>query len=36
MIWKNPTPEQWMQLGFVALFLTGIICTVIIVLAKLT
>lgn len=33
MICKNPTPEQWMQLGFVALFLTGM--TVIIVLAKL-
>jgi hypothetical protein len=29
MIWKNPTPEKWMQLVFVALFLIEIICTVI-------
>jgi len=34
MIWKNPTQEQWMQLGLVALFLAGIICTVIAVLHK--
>jgi hypothetical protein len=30
---KKPTPEQWMQVGFVALFFLGIVSTII-VLAK--
>ena len=34
MGWKKPTSEQWMQAGFVALFMLGIAFTIII-LAKL-
>ncbi len=30
MRWKKPTLEQWMQVGFVALFILGIISTIII------
>ena len=29
MAWKLPTPEKLMQFGFVALLLTGVICTLI-------
>jgi hypothetical protein len=35
MTWKMPTPEQWMQYGFVALFVVGTVCTFILVLALL-
>ena len=35
MAWKRPTTDEWIQLGFVALLLTGIILTLIIVLRKL-
>lgn len=35
MAWKRPTTDEWIQLGFVALLLTGIIFTLIIVLRKL-
>ena len=34
MAWKRPTTDEWIQLGFVALLLTGIIFTIIIVLSK--
>jgi hypothetical protein len=35
MIWKHRTPEQWMRIGFTALVLVGVICTVPIVVARL-
>ena len=35
MSWKEPTPEQWMRLGFVALVIVGIVSTVFILLAQL-
>jgi hypothetical protein len=28
MNWKEPTAEQWMRLGFVALVIVGIVSTV--------
>ena len=34
MSWKKPTPEQWIRIGFVVLFILGIVSTII-VLAKL-
>jgi hypothetical protein len=30
MNWKKPTSEQWMQVGFVALFMLGIASTIIV------
>jgi hypothetical protein len=30
MSWKKPTSEQWMQVGFVALFMLGIVSTIIV------
>lgn len=32
---KHRTPEQWMRIGFTALVLVGVICTLLIVVAKL-
>ena len=30
MVWKQRTLEQWMRIGFVALFIIGLICSLII------
>jgi hypothetical protein len=35
MVWKRRTPEQWMRIGFTALVLIGVICTLLIVVARL-
>ena len=35
MIWKHRTPEQWMRIGFTVLVLVGVICTLLIVVARL-
>jgi hypothetical protein len=35
MIWKAPTPEQWMRIGFIVLVLVSVICTLLIVVARL-
>ena len=35
MSWKEPTPEQWMRLGFVVLVIVGIVSTFLIVAVKL-
>jgi hypothetical protein len=35
MIWKHRTPEQWTRIGFTVLVLVGVICTLLIVVARL-
>ena len=35
MSWIHLTPEQWMRIGFIALVLVGVICTLLIVVARL-
>jgi hypothetical protein len=35
MTWKHGTTEQWMKIAVVALFIVGVVCTLIIVLARL-
>ena len=35
MSWKHRTSEQWMRIGFTALVLVGVICTLLIVVARL-
>jgi hypothetical protein len=35
MIWKHRTHEQWLRIGFTALVLVGVICTLLIVVARL-
>ena len=35
MTWKHRTPEQWMRIGFNALVLVGVICTLLIAVARL-
>jgi len=35
MSWKHRTPEQWMRIGFTALVIVSVICTLLIVVAKL-
>jgi len=35
MNWIRLTPEQWMRIGFIALVLVGVICTLLIVVARL-
>jgi hypothetical protein len=32
---KHRTPEQWMRIGFTVLVLVGVICTLLIVVARL-
>jgi hypothetical protein len=35
MIRKHRTPDQWMRIGFTVLVLVGVICTLLIVVARL-
>src|SRR5437899_2986920 len=35
MIWKHQTPDWWMRIGFTVLVLVGVICTLLIVVARL-
>jgi hypothetical protein len=35
MIRKHWTPDQWMRIGFTVLVLVGVICTLLIVVARL-
>ena len=35
MIWKHRTSEQWMRIGFTGLVLVSVICTLLIVVARL-
>lgn len=35
MSWKNPTAEKWFRIGFAALVIVGIVCTVLILVTKL-